>query len=490
MRFLCCVALVLCLLFLFSTSTSYGQLANYLPYHAEDSSRNYIAALSHRQSMEKAFVLPAGVSKDYKKAYLSMVENFSVSIYSTIRHRALLDTLIDPYVQGIFQQVVAANPDLPFARLVVVRNPIENAYALGDGTILFNMGLLSKLENESQIAFVICHELAHIYFRHMQEGLKEHFDIFYNKDFRKQYKKIIKEEYNMYAKVNSLVQSVSLNKLYHNRTHEQQADSMGWVLLSKSGYDVNQAYTALQLLDKIEEPYSNESIDFRRHFGCAETNELLREKPQKTTSIFAVEPEKPKAFELSDTLKTHPNCEKRMQFLLTMGQKNPSLKEIMPENIGEFNYIKRVSRIEVIQSWYDATHYDRALFETLLLLQKDSRNSYLHSMVMLCLYELKDHLQKHRYADVVSMVSDFQPEIFNEYLLQLHNLNLSNFTHLGSCFSQLYVPEDTTDEYGLAAAYAFRSLMNEQEAADQIKEKYLKKYKQGILRRSLFGENN
>lgn len=480
------IGLLILLLCFLSPVACMAQQRIYLPYHPQDTISVHTLALSRSQSLKKVFVVPDGVSKDYKKGYTALAEGLSENIYYTIRYRALLDTLIDPYVQGVFKKLIEANKDLPASRLIVVKNPVENAYAVGDGIILLNVGLLSKLENESQLAFVISHELAHIYFDHMQKGVKEHFDAFYNKEFQKEYRKIVKEEYNMNARLNSLVQNASLNKLYHKRTHEQQADSLGYELLSRAGYDAAQAFTALQLLDRIEEPFSTEEINFSAHFNCPELSYLLTEKPKKKASIFAVEAEKPKVFELSDTLKTHPDCKKRMDYIKALEKATPPLKANQQPDQAKFQYIRSISRYELIQSWYDAGYYDRAFFEALMLLQKDPANSYLQSIGILCLYELKEHLEHHRYADVVSKVSDAHPVNFNQFLERLHRLNLSDFKLLGSCFREVYSPADAPGEYSLGAAYAYQRLQNEHELAEKIKERYQQNYRQGRLKDSLF----
>jgi hypothetical protein len=47
-------------------------------------------------------------------------------------------------------------------RFYVVEDPSINAAALPDGTVLVNTGLLGAVENESQLAFVLSHEIAHV----------------------------------------------------------------------------------------------------------------------------------------------------------------------------------------------------------------------------------------------------------------------------------------------------------------------------------------
>jgi hypothetical protein len=47
-------------------------------------------------------------------------------------------------------------------RFYVVEDPSINAEALPDGTVLVNTGLLGAVQNESQLAFVLSHEIAHV----------------------------------------------------------------------------------------------------------------------------------------------------------------------------------------------------------------------------------------------------------------------------------------------------------------------------------------
>ena len=471
---------------LFACFNVLAQHASYLPYHLQDTNRIEAVAQTHRQSLKEALVAPDGVSKKYKKHLEDITEGMSANIYRTLRYRALLDTVIDPYAQRVFRQILESNKHLPPARLVVVRSPIENAYAIGDGTILLNIGLLSKLENESQLAFVLSHELAHIYFKHMQKGLKEHLDLVHDKDLQKEIKKIVKQEYNMYARISSLVQNASLNKLYHKRTYEQQSDSMGYVLLYNAGFDAGQAYTALKLLDKIDEPYSTKEIDFSRYFGCQETYRLFDSKPKKAASIFMVEEAAPPAFALSDTLKSHPDCQKRMLYIQNMAKGQPARPVKTVGSQAHFEYIKAISRLEVIQSWYDGGRYDRALFETLLHLETHPEHAYLRAMAMLCLYELKEHMQAHRYYDVVSRRAEYYPANLNQLLDLLHSLNLSDFAGLGTCLESLYPGSGPQHEYKLASSYAYHVLIKDEATAEKLKKLYQEQYKQGRLHNSLF----
>jgi hypothetical protein len=58
-------------------------------------------------------------------------------------------------------------------RFFVVEDPAINAAALPDGTLLINTGLLGALENESQLAFVMSHEMAHVLQAHYKREADE-----------------------------------------------------------------------------------------------------------------------------------------------------------------------------------------------------------------------------------------------------------------------------------------------------------------------------
>jgi len=57
----------------------------------------------------------------------------------------------------------AGGPGFKFA---VLRDPTLNAFALPDGHIYVHTGLLSRLDNESQLAMIVGHEMTHVTHRH------------------------------------------------------------------------------------------------------------------------------------------------------------------------------------------------------------------------------------------------------------------------------------------------------------------------------------
>ena len=81
--------------------------------------------------------------------------------------RYIIDPEVQAYVSGVGKKLAAVSdrPDLPY-EFVVLNNSVPNAWALPGGKIAINRGLLVELEDESQLAAVLAHEIVHAAARH------------------------------------------------------------------------------------------------------------------------------------------------------------------------------------------------------------------------------------------------------------------------------------------------------------------------------------
>jgi predicted Zn-dependent protease len=87
-----------------------------------------------------------------------------------------MDPELTLYVREVGQKLaeVSDRPDLPY-EFVVLNSSTPNAWALPGGKIAINRGLLTKLDDEAQLASVLGHEIVHAAARHsvqrMQQGM-------------------------------------------------------------------------------------------------------------------------------------------------------------------------------------------------------------------------------------------------------------------------------------------------------------------------------
>ena len=86
----------------------------------------------------------------------------------------LRDATVTGYVRDVGKRLVRAAPGAKYPYTFAVADlPEINAFSLPGGPVWINRGVLSKARNESQVAAVLAHEIAHIAQRHGADRLTQ-----------------------------------------------------------------------------------------------------------------------------------------------------------------------------------------------------------------------------------------------------------------------------------------------------------------------------
>lgn len=147
------------------------------------------------------------------------------------------------YLQGVMDRLY---PEFKGKIQVRIYDSTQlNAFALPNGSIYFNIGLLARIENEAQLAAVLAHEAAHFIEKH---------------SFRQRV-----SAKNLSAFAVSGIPFASLAAVSSisgfSRDLEREADMKGYERLVRSGYNPHEAHKVFQHLATevkalgIEEPY-------------------------------------------------------------------------------------------------------------------------------------------------------------------------------------------------------------------------------------------
>src|SRR3989440_5048604 len=83
--------------------------------------------------------------------------------------KAYDDPLLEDYLAKVGERLTpddVRNAGGPGFKFGVLRDPTLNAFALPNGHIYVHTGLLSRLDNESQLAMIVGHEMTHVTHRH------------------------------------------------------------------------------------------------------------------------------------------------------------------------------------------------------------------------------------------------------------------------------------------------------------------------------------
>src|SRR5210317_779829 len=143
------------------------------------------------------------------------------------------------------------NPQKDFTFFVLKDDSI-NAFAMLGGLIGVHTGLFMSATNESEIASVLGHEIAHVTQKHLQRVIA--------KQDRDKYKSIfllalglLAARSNPQAAAGAMMAAGAMNVqnfLDYTREHEQEADRIGIDILYKSGYNVGSAIDFFNTLQK------------------------------------------------------------------------------------------------------------------------------------------------------------------------------------------------------------------------------------------------
>ena len=334
---------------------------------------------------------------------------------------------LNQYFTEILNHILEKNPFLKDRglRLLISRYNWPNASCHGEGTIVMNLGLISKLENESQLAFVLCHELAHDYQNHVNTSIHNYVEKVHGKATQKKLKRIAKSEYNTYKHATDLLQSITFNMRSHSRLHEEEADSLALVFMTPTRYDTKEAIKCLAILDEVDVSRRPDKIDFKKHFDSdhfqVKDRWLIPE--EETGLIYDIDK---KNEPLQDSLKTHPDCQKRI--MAAQRFVHQPTKAIDPTNYS--NYI-RIADYEIIEGEYLLDQYGQALFHAFLLLEEAPEDAYLHTMVMDCLYELYHYQKVHELGKVLQIPDHRFDENYFYFLSFIHKLRLRDLAKTG-----------------------------------------------------------
>ena len=140
----------------------------------------------------------------------------------------------------------SSRPDLPWT-FGVIDSPHVNAFAAPGGYIVLTMGLYELLENESQLAGVLAHEISHVIEKHHLDAIRDSTKAELlgelavratDRKHREKMAKLVNAGVQIYAR--------GLDQRY-----EFGSDRMGVVLAARSGYDPYALMDVLATLNSI-----------------------------------------------------------------------------------------------------------------------------------------------------------------------------------------------------------------------------------------------
>jgi len=370
--------------------------------------------------------LPATYKKDYENIYRQRWDHIRTvfdkkEIYTAKAAQQYLDALVAAIVKG--------NPILQDSvfHCYFSRSGIPNASYLGEGLILFNMGLFCKLENESQAAFVICHEIAHYFLQHSEHGIERYVSTLNSEAVQKELRRIRRSEYGKRALVEKLVKGITFGSRRHSRDHESQADSMAVELMRNTPFDVTGALASLAILDRIDTDTLNTAACLEQLFNAKEYP-FRKKWIAREEGLLGGHAHLERDSVLEDSLKTHPDCRLRIQLLEPLVNRYKTAgKAVSPVDGEKFAALCHTFAYEIVEYAYVSDNYTRSLYHTIALLQAHPEDPYLVTQVGRILNSCYAAQQEHTLGKRIELPSPGFSPGYNLLLQFIQNLYLEDF---------------------------------------------------------------
>jgi len=369
------------------------------------------------------------MDKNFRKILIESYTEINTEFIEKVNNGLFVqDAFYDEQLNSLFQQIVKANPqysELASIRILLSFAELPNAYAMGDGFVVVQLPLLANVNNRYELAYILCHELAHNLLNHPQGGLQEYARLNSSKEIKKKTREIEKKKYNKAQDASGLYKTIVYSNRKRHRGVEYQADSLGYVLY-KNAFPGNEgvvikSFTTLNEMDRERD--SLEPADYEKLFS----SEKQPFKPEWILGdeISGYKYDKTPKFWQIDSLKTHPNCLDRAQRL----QKMFAIANTgaLPESISA--ELKTRAQYDAVMGLYVMKEYGKSLYKTLLLLKANPDDKYLAQMVhanLVKLQEAQKNYTMNKYVDNVNPGYSNSYNMFLSFLRQLRKSEISN----------------------------------------------------------------
>jgi predicted Zn-dependent protease len=164
------------------------------------------------------------------------------------------DPQLEAYLNGVVRKLQPADvlEKLPF-QILVLKDPQLNAFAFPNGVIYVHTGILARMENEAQLATLLAHEMTHCTHRHALKAFRK------LRDFKpaNAFEACTRDAPGRSGDLLSLLGSTGALAAItgYTRELETEADTVGFQLVVRAGYDLREGARLFEHLKEEIELY-------------------------------------------------------------------------------------------------------------------------------------------------------------------------------------------------------------------------------------------
>jgi Zn-dependent protease with chaperone function len=172
---------------------------------------------------------------------------------------------LEEYLNQVLQKILPANlKNKSSIHVYPTRDPSVNAFAIHDGTLFFNVGLLEQIEDEAALAIILGHELAH----------------YIHQDSKNSYLRFLQLNRRSVRNNANKKNLLLLHNMQFSRKQESRADSLGYMLANQAGYNIKSGLFNYALFKRLDNKYRE--VNTRKKKKEKYSRELLATHPETT----------------------------------------------------------------------------------------------------------------------------------------------------------------------------------------------------------------
>lgn len=334
----------------------------------------------------------------------------------------LYGTPLNEYVKKVAENLLSSNPEiLPKLNFYIVRSTALNAFATEQGNIYINVGLLSKLKNEAQLAFILSHEIIHYQNHHIINGYVR------TEKIKKGLIKISDKEYKEQL----------ITKHNYSQKLEFEADTSGYHLFSKSPYNPMAAVETFDLLRSADSIQTDFSFDY--NYLCSKNLPagIFDNIKNKVLPNWMLKDEK-----VITPLSTHPSVNERQALIGKLADSGTNLisKKEFIAGEKEFNKIKNLARFEETKIMLEEGKFGTAIYNSFLLSREYPDNVFLKKVTALSLFNILLDQVSHHLPEPSYLEAEGKKVYSKIYLLPETELELLIINY---CFNETLKSKDS-----------------------------------------------
>jgi len=286
------------------------------------------------------------------------------------------------YVNEVADKVLADDQDLRSKlRFYTLKSPEINAFSTQQGIIFVTTGLISQLETEAQLAFVLAHETSH-------------FEREHNLNTYKEKGKIGSSRY--------LDPDEKLSNYFnYKQENELEADEDGVKRFLKTGYNTGAINQSFNVLLYSYLPFDEMEFDYAyvENKGAKIPEKMRLEEVQE---ISAYE-------EVDDENSTHPNIKKRKARVNNLLPAKEEGEDFLVSK-ERYLYLQRLSRYAITDQHLKVANYARAFYNAYLIGKKYGDEKMSKKYAAMSMYGLAKFKKAGNASEVYDNYKDVEGE--------------------------------------------------------------------------------